>query len=392
MLGYRSPLAALVRAVCLALAIPAAAAQQAPEPEQRLVSAVDAMRSGEFDTALSELERLVDERPTFRLAQLLYGQLLAARSGQPQVPAANDPQMAELLDEARARLQLWQQGVPDGARPDAILQLPRHVHHALLVDLSRMRLFVLRNDDGTPQVVRHYYAAIGKAGYGKQERGDMRTPVGVYRITQWLPGSGLPELYGIGAFPVDYPNAWDRLRGRTGSGIWLHGVPPDTYARPPRSSEGCVTLANEDLASLREFVVPGLTPVVLADRVQWLEPAQAEAERQELLAHIEDWRRRWAAIDTEGYLAYYAPDFTTPGMDRARFAAHKRRVNAAKRRIELSLQELELYRYPGESGLYLARFVQDYRSDNFRSRSRKEQYWRRSPDGRWEIVREHTSR
>lgn len=35
--------------------------------------------------------------------------------------------------------------------------------------------------------------------------------------------------------------------GRNGYGIWLHGTPSDTFSRPPRTSDGCVVLANTDL-------------------------------------------------------------------------------------------------------------------------------------------------
>jgi murein L,D-transpeptidase YafK len=62
-----------------------------------------------------------------------------------------------------------------------------------------------------------------------------------------MPQDKLTDFYGSGAFPINYPNEWDRIRGRNGYGIWLHGTPRDTYSRPPRASDGCIVLSNEDL-------------------------------------------------------------------------------------------------------------------------------------------------
>ena len=217
-----------------------------------------------------------------------------------------------------------------GMVPSTVLQLSEGFKHAIVVDLPKARLYVVKNDGGELHVERHHYAAMGRNGYGKQTAGDLRTPVGLYHVTHWIGDEALPELYGSGALPLDYPNPWDVLKKRTGSGIWLHGVPRDTYSRPPRSSEGCVTMANADLDALRGYVKFGRTPVLLSDQLDWVPASSVEPLRDSFLKRIEDWRRKWSGKDTEGYLAYYADDFTVDGMDRKSFAAHKRRVREAR--------------------------------------------------------------
>jgi len=56
--------------------------------------------------------------------------------------------------------------------------------------------------------------------------------LGVYHVTGNLQKDYLVKtygnqstLYGDGAFPLNYPNDWDRRLRRNGHGIWLHGVP-----------------------------------------------------------------------------------------------------------------------------------------------------------------------
>ncbi|MBA4286714.1 MAG: hypothetical protein C0434_14395 [Xanthomonadaceae bacterium] len=363
-----------------------------PHPEDRLSVAVAAMQDGAYGDATRRLEALVRDEPTFRLAQLLYGHTLAMRSGaRIGSPLADDedPRLRDLLAEYRQRADTLRALPAAGLVPASLIKLSDDIRHALVVDLNKGRAYLLEQDKGQLRVVRNLYAGIGRSGFGKQSEGDLRTPIGIYRINGWLPDEQLPPLYGAGALPLNYPNSWDRSLGRTGSGIWLHGVPPETYVRAPRSSEGCVTFSNADLLSLKQTVAIGSTPVVLVDKVEWIQPASVQDDRAQLVRDIEHWRSRWSALDTEAYLDHYAADFRTDdGMNKTAFSAYKQRVNAGKRRVEIRISELSLFAYPGESGLVVAQFMQNYVSDNFASSSRKDQYWRRQPDGRWRIVRE----
>ncbi len=294
--------------------------------------------------------------------------------------------LQELVEEAQLRLAPPK--VPAGSLPGALLMLSDEHRYALVVDLPRARLYVLENNHGTLKVIHEHYAAMGKNGVGKQNRGDLRTPIGIYTVSGFTDAKSLPDMYGAGAFPLSYPNVWDRHFGRDGSGIWLHGVPLGMGSRAPRSSEGCVTMANDDLLALKPYLQAGQTPVVLTDSLSWMPAAAIAKERDTLLARIEDWRQHWSAIDTEGYLNFYADDFISNGMNKAAFSAYKRRVNGTKKRIKVELAEFDLMRYPGEPDLVIAQFRQDYSSDNFSVSGKKQQFWRRQKDGSWKIMLE----
>lgn len=372
------------------------AAETLPAPdaaEASLLAAVQALRDGRFNDGFDRVQALVKREPNFRLAQLIYSELLAVRSGLKggsPLSDTSDPRVQELLDEYRLRLRDTARAPAAGLLPDDVLKLSSDTRYAVVVDLRRARLYVLENRDGGLHLLRSYYASIARNGFGKVSSGDLRTPVGIYHITGYKPGAKLPDLYGAGAFPVNYPNVWDRQHGRTGYGIWLHGVPRDTYVRPPRTSEGCVVLSNDDLLALKPYLDSrGVTPVIFSDDLRWQPPAASRALRDTLIHDIDRWRARWSARDTAGYLKFYAPDFRTDdGMTRSAFAAYKQRVNASKRYIKVSVRDLSLFRYPGAPDLVLAEFTQDYRSDGYHNVARKQQYWRRQPDGRWQIVLE----
>jgi murein L,D-transpeptidase YafK len=341
--------------------------------------------------ALAEVERLIAERPNFRLAHLIHGDLLLARVRPIDVLGntghAARERLQELRWEASLRLRASRDTLPANLVPRNLVQVPPSVKHVIAVDAGRSRVYLLENSATGARVVADFYATLGKQGIEKVREGDQKTPLGLYFVTSHIPGAKLPDLYGWGAFPINYPNEWDRLAGKTGYGIWLHGVPSDTYARAPRVSDGCIALANPDIEAMAGRVHPGATPVVIAESIEWVEPGRVRAERDAFLGSLEAWRADWESRDTGRYLAHYAKGFRSGNMDLGAWSAHKRKVNAGKKWIKVGLSEPAVFRYPGRQDLMVATFEQTYRSDSFSQHTRKRQYWLRE-SGRWKIAYE----
>lgn len=388
------PLAALTLALALLGPAPAAAGESAEEA--LLVDALTKLGEARLDDALSSIQRLVSQRPNFRLAQLVYGDLLLAKAGAATgfgALAGEGESAPRDLDglrlEARKRLDGHLDRLPADAVPESVLALAPGHSHLLAVDLAKSRLHVLENRDGRLHRRSDHYVSIGKNGMGKEREGDGRTPVGVYFVSGFLHDERLPELYGAGAFPIDYPNPWDRRQGRTGYGIWIHGVPRDTYSRPPLASDGCVTLSNADFQVLRPLLEAAeRPPVVLADRLEWVSGEDAAAADVGLEAALDAWRRDWESLDPEAYARHYAQDFSAGDRDRSAWLERKRRVNARKEFIRVRLDQVSMFLDPGDEDLALVVFRQDYDSSNYSGVADKRQYWRRGADGRWRIVYE----
>ncbi len=355
----------------------------------------ESVQRQQLNAALEEVNRLVARHPNFRLAHLVRGDLLLARAkpiaGFGNTAHAGNGQLGELRAEAIARLRAYTDHPPADLLPRYLLQFSPGQKNAIVVDGVRSRVYLYENANGTPRLVKDYYTTLGKYGIDKTLEGDKKTPIGVYHVTSQIAGSKLPDLYGWGAFPINYPNEWDRMLRKTGYGIWLHGVPSDNYARAPRASDGCIALANPDIEELGKRVQVGVTPVIIAERVQWVTPAAWRAERDSFLRHLEAWRADWESLDTERYLTHYARDFRSDGMDLPAWQAHKRRVNAGKTRITVFLDNMSAFRSPGKQQLIAVTFDQDYRSDNLAQQTTKRQYWI-VEDGRWKIAYEAPTR
>jgi murein L,D-transpeptidase YafK len=368
--------------------------------EASLLKALIQFKGGDRPAALDELARLTLRAPRFHLAHLVRGDLLLSRAqavtdigSAPLLAALGEEEELRLLRaEAEARLSAYLDTLPQGRLPRALAWLDESVPTALVVDKAANRLYVyVRGADGMPELVQDFYVSTGRADGNKLVTGDLRTPEGVYFVTSHIPDESLPDKYGVGAFPLNYPNAYDARQGKTGYGIWLHGTETAYYSRPPLDSEGCVVLPNPDLLTAARYVTPGVTPVVIADRVAWMDASEWLAQRRELLAAVEAWRGDWEGLDVGRYLSHYAGDFRSGRHNRAGWGDYKRRVAAGKQYQRIQLTRLSAFVYPQRAGgsreMAVVDFRQHYDSNNFSSEMDKRLYLVRE-EGAWRILHE----
>lgn len=389
-----------VQAATANVGIPARYTDSGPDP--LLVRIFEHIEKNRWEPALNETEALLKAYPKFRLGHLIKGDLLLARTrplknfgegGKEHLAAPSGApvaeQVADLRQEAIARLRAYKNR-PNGALvPRYLLQMRPDQEHAVVVDTQKARLYLYQNDKGTPRFVADYYISHGKLGADKWKEGDQKTPIGVYHVTANLPRKKLPDFYGSGAFPINYPNEWDKKMGRNGHGIWLHGTPSDTFSRPPLASDGCVVLANSDLDALAKHLQVGTTPVIIGNSIEWTSLDDWQAERKALLTMIDTWRADWESRDIERYARHYARDFSGGGKKLTDWIAHKKKVNAGKQWIKVATHNISMFRNPGKDEYVVVTFEQDYQSNNLNNRTQKRQYWIKE-DGRWKIVHEGT--
>ncbi|MBZ0106113.1 MAG: L,D-transpeptidase family protein [Sulfuricella denitrificans] len=361
------------------------------DPEALLVNILLNIQKNQLDTALRDVNTLLDIKPNFKLAHLIRGDLLMSRA-KPltsfgDASGAESGKIADFRDEARVRLQRHLEQPPSGKIPKYLLQMQTEQRHAIVVDTSKSRLYLFENNNGEPRYISDYYITQGKAGAEKSREGDQRTPLGVYFVTSSLPVEKLADFYGVGAFPLNYPNEWDKRLGKSGHGIWLHGVPKDTFSRAPRASNGCVVLSNPDMTDLGKSLQIGLTPVIISDKVEWVSPEEWRSQRERFKGEIEAWRRDWESLDNERYLGHYSDKFSANGQDFSAFSSQKRLVHSGKSTLKINISDVSLFQYPGKENLMVVTFTQDYRSNNLNNVMKKRQYWQLE-NGQWRIMYE----
>lgn len=369
-------------------------AAQAPRgtaaPEARLHEVYRLIGQARTRDALAKAQSLARDVPNFQLAQLVYGDLLMARSaplaGIGTAAAAATPETMAQLDalrrEAHVRLQALRDQPPAGALPRQFLALPAATRHAVAVDASRARLYLFQQGAGGLELAASHYVSIGRAGVNKSVEGDQRTPLGVYFITSRLFERQLKDFYGPGALPLNYPNPYDRLQGRTGSQIWLHGVPRESYARAPQATDGCVVLANDDLLQLLEQIEPIGTPVVIAEQLEWVTPEDTGAERRAALELLEDWRRAKSAADLPRLARFYSPRFSSEAGDLEQWLRTLEREVASTGARNTQLKNVSVLAWRDDSEILVVTFGEV--REGRRSGPVKRQYWGKE-SGEWKI-------
>jgi lipoprotein-anchoring transpeptidase ErfK/SrfK len=363
-----------------------------PDPELMLIDVYKALGSDHLHVAQDKAEALVAAYPNFRLGQLIYGDLMMMNThvvnAIGDVPGAPEDKLKSLREEAVAHLYAMRAKPDPNLVPSTVLQLRDDQKHVLLVDASLSRLFVYQNVDGQLKFQDDYYISQGKLGVNKQSAGDQKTPLGVYYITGRLPGARLPNFYGIGALPINYPNEWDRVNGRSGSGIWLHGTPPDSFMRPPLSSDGCVVLANPDLHKIYESIEPGKTPVVIADHVQFVSKDAWIGERSMAAKLVDSWRHDVESANPTRVIANYSHNFKSPaGEDLNTWFGKQAQYAPGTGAMTLSLKDATYFLYPGPQQMMVSTFTEEGGSGKSHVSVRKRQYW--ALEGKdWKIVSE----
>ncbi len=358
--------------------------------EKGLLQTLQNIQNLKLDEALTESHNFVRLFPTSKVGQLLYADLLMARVGVLSHIGSGtraDPKLDDLTFELKQRLLNTRTPAFDGFIPENIIQLAENQPYAILIDQSHSRLYLYRNEMGRPVLERDFFISIGIRGFGKEKRGDQKTPIGVYHITRYIDDRELPDLYGRGAFPVNYPNAWDHLQKRTGGGIWIHGTPSHTYNRAPWSSNGCVVASNPDFSQIEQYIDSAdHTPVIVAEDINWITLEQWQNIQKTMVQNISQWIGDWESLQHEAYINHYsAANFRTYRKTYKQWDQQKRWINRNKKYVNIAVNNLNIFKYPGEEDLVLMQYDQAYRSSNYDVDSAKEVFWKKQPNG-WKIV------
>ena len=361
-------------------------------PEELLSDIYKELSDHNLRAAEQKADALVAAYPNFRLGHLVRGDILLMHTRAvtmlgAAVPPGSDAKLADLRREAAVRLQAEPGRPSDALLPRALLQMRKDQKHALIVDAKHSRLYLYENRNDQIRLLSDFYVSQGKLGINKLKEGDMRTPVGVYYIIGHLPGVKLPDMYGKGALPLDYPNDWDKVQGRSGSGIWVHGTPPETFSRPPLSTDGCVVVSNDDLNTLTRTVEIGKTPILIGDQVEFVSKEQRERDLRVASSLVENWRRDVENRDDAGLRALYSPRFKSATYEDVNTWLAKNQFLPGAKKISVTVTEPSYFRQPSQEEVIVSNFTQQIVVGKWRHAVRKKQYWAKEGKA-WKIVAE----
>jgi murein L,D-transpeptidase YafK len=258
--------------------------------------------------------------------------------------------------------------------------------------------------EGTWKIVERFPAVMGRNEGQKQTAGDRRTPEGIYFIIGRKEKAELSPLYGPMAYVLNYPNEEDRKAGRTGQGIWIHGMPEDSSRMV---THGCIVMQNIWLMALERYLKLGVgTPVVIVDKPDLVSPekypdfGQIEQKRKTILQDyvrqeqdfkslLREWKTAWASRDIDAYSQFYDTQrFFSSGMSWNAWRERKKSIFQSFDTIEISVDNVRLVDCSESTAVVV--FRQQYAASLQAAKQNAKRLCFYKNVGRWLIYREET--
>ncbi|PHR58163.1 MAG: hypothetical protein COA44_04480 [Arcobacter sp.] len=245
------------------------------------------------------------------------------------------------------------------------------IDYLLACDKSDASLKLYTKDKNNSFILdENFFAFIGEKKGDKQKEGDLKTPIGVYKLLQKL--NNVDSFYGPLAFVTSYPNAYDKVQGKNGSGIWVHGLPlrkeRDDYTK------GCIAINNVNLKHI-EDKIDFNKALVYIDKTSF-SPSPKE-DFISLLTNLYQWRQAWKENDINNYINFYDSSFKhNNGLNFKRFKRYKNRIFNKHEEKRILFTDINIIPYPmaQQKDIYLITFTEKYQSKSYSFNGPKELY------------------
>ncbi|MDY6905192.1 MAG: L,D-transpeptidase family protein [Thermodesulfobacteriota bacterium] len=224
--------------------------------------------------------------------------------------------------------------------------------YVIVVEKATQQLSVFECGNGSVRMVNQWPCSTGEVPGTKLESGDKKTPEGVYFLVKKYEDRDLTPIYGIMAFPLDYPNFLDKKAGKNGSAIWLHGTNKELKKN---DTNGCVALENGDLEALSAYISLNRTPIIIVEKMGQWPVTVAEKAEQRVDGFITGWRNALTGGDYHRYLDFYDPDYL-PDMSWWReWRRMCENISDSGLPFEVTARDISVYRH---DDIYVALFDQ----------------------------------
>ena len=240
----------------------------------------------------------------------------------------------------------------------------------VIVDKNAKKLQVHHHKEGKSNLKLIQDVIVGKMGDKKKE-GDLKTPVGVYEVRKRFTPSD--PFYGPVAFSLSYPNTMDKLEGKDGHGIWIHGYPVDGSERDDRT-KGCVVMTNDLLKEFDGVVGKDKAITIISETGI---PKTNKEEMSLILSQLFQWKDAWKRSNVNKYLSFYDKEFKRfDGMKYKAFERMKKQIFARKEDKLIKFRDIQITPYPNKNGrlIYRIAFHENYKTKKFKFRGYKELY------------------
>ncbi len=239
----------------------------------------------------------------------------------------------------------------------------------LIANKKAKELTIYKSEKSSLELLAKYENVIVGADGDKFKEGDLKTPLGVYNLRKRF--TPKDQFYGPLAFVLSYPNTYDKVQGKDGHGIWIHGSPLDGSSRNPMS-KGCIVLDNDTIKLLDKNLKHKKSIILVS------EEGMQKVEKSEIsiiLSELFKWKSAWRKSDVDTYLDFYSESFKRyDGMKKRNFSRMKKTIFSRKQKKKIIFKNINISPYPNESGrrLFKVAFYEIYKSKSYKFKGNKE--------------------
>lgn len=340
--------AALAMALALSIALPSAARAQGDEFQE----AHRLFKQGQLDRAMDRVDAFLAGRPKDARGRFLKGLILAEQTKTAEainVFTALTQDFPELPEPYNNLAVLYaSQGQYDKARTALEMAIRTHPSYAT-----------------AHENLGDIYAKMASQAYDKAlqlDRGNTAAQTKLNLIRDLFSGASQAGRPAASARAEPPPRVASSAPATKTEPAAKTGAPAAALSeapapKPPAAAPSAKASASQGASGASLLPEPNAASV-------------ATNRDENVLRVVTAWANAWSANDVAGYLARYAPDFETPkGMSRADWEAQRKVRIAKPRQISVEI-ESPTVRFDGSNRATVT-FRQHYRSDNFKSSTRK---------------------
>jgi len=273
----------------------------------------------------------------------------------------------DLLSKELEKKEYWLESIKDR---DLSFGFYENLQYLLFCDKNEKKFTLYEYKDNSFIEISNIYAYTGLLG-DKFKEGDLKTPVGVYSLR--YKKSKVDEFYGPLALVTSYPNVFDRVQGKDGHGIWIHGLP--YKSERPDNTKGCIALDNEYLTNL-DKIIDIKKSILLTTEDGYTFDANRE-DFATILADLYRWKRAWSESDIDTYLSFYDKSFIRyDKLKYSDFSKYKRKIFSKKEKKRIIFKNINISPYPAKDNkkLFRVSFFEDYSTNSYKFKGQKELY------------------
>jgi murein L,D-transpeptidase YafK len=209
-------------------------------------------------------------------------------------------------------------------------------------DFPTLEVYKFHKNSESFELIEMLNAYVGEKKGAKTKKGDKKTPTGVYKLVKKI--TKLNSFYGPLAFVTSYPNLFDRLKHRTGFGIWIHGLPLSGN-REKKYTRGCIAIENENLKNLNKKIDLKKTIFIISD--DKLEKTKKD-DLALILSSLYKWLDSWKKGQIKKYLNFYNKKSFKKhnGKDFQWFKKYKTKLFLKKGKTFIYFSQINITPYP----------------------------------------------